>query len=145
MPSGKRSPCLDAGHSSSKDRFGHFTVKCGDLSLPHDSKTQKSAHGGICEIDPSDTHGCARDQSQSAFYGPDGLVGGGVGTGVGFGVETGGGADGVGVGGFGVALLPPDPAPLPCVPLGVGCGVVGTMVPAVRTIAPGGGVCPGFR
>ena len=29
--------------------------------------------------------------------------------------------------------------------LGVGCGVVGTMVPAVRTIAPGGGVCPGFR
>ncbi len=85
-----------------------------------------------------------------ADYGPDGLVGGGVGAGVGRGVATGGGVAGGGVAGggvagFGVALPPPDPPPEPGVVDVIGAGVLVATVPAAWTIAPGGGVSPGFR
>jgi len=85
-----------------------------------------------------------------ANYGPDGLVGGGVGAGVGRGVATGGGVAGVGVAGggvagFGVALPPPEPPPEPGVVEALGAGVLAATVPAAWTIAPGGGVSPGFR
>jgi hypothetical protein len=90
-----------------------------------------------------------------ASYGPDGLVGGGVGAGVGRGVATGGGVAGGGVAGggvagggvagVGVALPPPEPPPEPGVVEALGAGVLAATVPAAWTIAPGGGVSPGFR
>ena len=80
----------------------------------------------------------------SADYGPDDLVGGGTGAGTGRGVTTDGG-----VAGLGVTLPPPVPAPeLPPVvgvAFDVGAGVTVATVPDFFTIAPGGGVCPGFR
>jgi hypothetical protein len=49
------------------------------------------------------------------------------------------------VAGLGVALPPPEPPPVVGVAVDVGAGVTAATVPDFFTIAPGGGVCPGFR